>query len=84
MNRRDAVTREEAIEKMRQCSGCRRWITTTSCDHCWVDQHRCPPTMAEVRQLIEDAEAIAPAVARLRRQLDDALRSGAPHKRPSR
>lgn len=37
------MTREEAITALRMCPACRRWITTPECDHCWVDNHRCPP-----------------------------------------
>jgi hypothetical protein len=39
------MTREQAIEHLKPCGTCTRWITTQDCDHCWADQHHCPPTL---------------------------------------
>ena len=43
------MTRDEAIERLHQCSRCNRWITTPDCDHCYMDRLPAaltPPTKA--------------------------------------
>lgn len=52
------MTRDEAIEHLRECGRCHRWITTPSCDHCWVDDHRCPPTVDQALGLLNRAMEI--------------------------
>lgn len=42
------MTREQAIAALKMCGACKRWITTRDCDHCWVDQHKCPPTLVSM------------------------------------
>lgn len=55
MARASFMTREQAIEKLRECGECKRWITTAECDHCWVDRHRCPPTVAKAKRTLQEA-----------------------------
>lgn len=55
MPEKSFMTREQAIERLAECPGCHRWITTPDCDHCWVDKHRCPPTVEGARAIIERA-----------------------------
>lgn len=38
------MTREDAIKALRPC-GAGHWHTGATCDSCWVNEHRCPPTM---------------------------------------
>lgn len=66
------MNRDEAIAELKQCRGCRRWVTTPTCDHCWVDQHRCPPTLdralADLRHAVElgaEARRLAERLARM-------------------
>jgi hypothetical protein len=65
------MTRDEAIAALKQCSRCWRWVTVPICDHCWVDQHRCPPTLARAQadltratELLTEAKAIAARLTR--------------------
>jgi hypothetical protein len=60
------MTREEAIKALRMCPACRRWITTPECDHCWVDNHRCPPTPAEAQRILARAVALGAEAACLK------------------
>lgn len=41
-------TRAEASRELHQCSAGKHWITMPTCDSCWVNEHRCPATMAEI------------------------------------
>jgi hypothetical protein len=50
------VTREEAIKKLCECPTCHRWITTPSCDGCFVD--RMPPSPAEAVALLNRAREL--------------------------
>lgn len=38
------MTRDEAIKALKPC-GAGHWHTGATCDGCWVNDHRCPPTM---------------------------------------
>lgn len=66
------MSRDEAIARLRKCAQCKRWITTVDCDHCWVDNHRCPPApqaaVAALNRAIEigrEAEALKRTLATL-------------------
>lgn len=56
------MTREQAIERLKECAACNRWITTTNCDTCWVNNHRCGlptmPMMPEAVKILERAAQI--------------------------
>jgi hypothetical protein len=59
------MTREEAIQDLHPCEKCGRWITVPTCDSCWVDRHKCPPTLDQARAALvraieigKEAEAI--------------------------
>lgn len=54
------MDRDEAIKALRMCGGCKRWITTKDCDHCWVDRHQCPPTL--LRDVPKQIKALERAV----------------------
>jgi hypothetical protein len=56
VKQRDTRTREQAIKDLIQCDGCGRWITIRgSCDSCWVDNHRCPPTLDKTLAMLNRA-----------------------------
>jgi hypothetical protein len=44
-----SMTYDEAIAALHPCERCGRWITVPSCDSCWVDAHKCPPTLDQAR-----------------------------------
>lgn len=68
------MTRDQAIEALRECRRCGRWITVPTCDHCWVDNHRCPPTLqqalAALKRAIELGDEAALVKAKLSKALD--------------
>jgi hypothetical protein len=51
-------TRDQAIKNLQQCGQCKRWRTVPDCDHCWVDNHRCPPTVKQAIQTLNRAVSI--------------------------
>lgn len=61
-------TREQAIDDLRQCSA-GHWITTISCDSCWVNEHRCPPTLDEIEGLLREADQLRAVMDSLRRKV---------------
>jgi hypothetical protein len=63
------VTRDEAIAALRECPRCQRWRCVPECDHCWVDQHRCPPTLAEAVRVLNRAQAVGEEAVRLKGEL---------------
>lgn len=63
------MTREEAIAALKRCPRCKRWITTIDCDHCWVDAHRCPPTVSVAIGLLDQAIKIGTEAEALRAKL---------------
>jgi hypothetical protein len=63
------MTRDEALKALRECPKCRRWITTPTCDHCWVDNHRCPPTPAEAARALARAATLGDEAKRLQAEL---------------
>jgi hypothetical protein len=44
-----SMTKEEAIQALRRCLTCSRWLCYPTCDSCWVDAHKCPPTLDQAR-----------------------------------
>lgn len=38
------MNRDEAIQALKPC-GAGHWHCGVTCDGCWVNEHRCPPTM---------------------------------------
>lgn len=62
-------TREEAAGMLRLCSAGKHWVTTPTCDSCWVNEHRCPPTVAEINGLVQDAQRLAIMVEKVRTQV---------------
>ncbi len=65
---RTLVTKDEAINALHQCQ-CGRWITGQDCDSCWVDAHRCPPTLADATEMLDRAIKIGREAESLRRKL---------------
>jgi len=61
------MTREEAIERLRACPTCTRWITTPDCDGCFVD--RMPPTPEQAIALLQRAVRLGLEAEKLRGQL---------------
>ena len=59
-------TREEATRELRQCGTGKHWITTLTCDSCAMNEHRCPPTLAEINGLVQDAQRLAVLVEKVR------------------
>jgi hypothetical protein len=53
------MTRAEATARLRLCSGEKHWITTPSCDSCWVNEHRCPATLGEISAWAKEAEDLS-------------------------
>jgi hypothetical protein len=65
----DTRTREQAVKELRQCSRCSRWVTTLECDSCWVDNHRCPPTIERAVALCNRAVEIGEEAKRIAAKL---------------
>lgn len=59
MSRTGRTTREQAIQCLRECERCGRWITVLTCDHCWVDRHQCPPTLVQAQDAAKRIMAMA-------------------------
>lgn len=66
-------TREEAAGMLRLCSAGKHWVTTPTCDSCWVNEHRCPPTLAEVEAVLRDVGDLQGRAEVLRKRLGSAL-----------
>lgn len=71
------MTRDEAIAALVECPRCRRWRCVPDCDHCWVDNHRCPPTPPEAMRLLSRAVEIGNEAAKVQAQLLGVLPKGA-------
>jgi hypothetical protein len=41
------MTREDAVKALKPC-GAGHWHTGATCDSCWVNEHRCPPTLVSM------------------------------------
>jgi len=65
-----AYTRLEAVEHLRLCSTGKHWITSLTCDSCWVNEHRCPPTLADAEKLVREATELQSRAAALRDKLN--------------
>ena len=63
------MTRDEAVAALVQCAVCRRWRCVPDCDHCWVDNHRCPPTPAQAQRILARAVALGEEATRLKAEL---------------
>lgn len=64
----DARTQEQALQDLRRCSACGRWITTPDCDSCWVDRHQCQPTVESAAEAIRQAIELGEQARRLRQK----------------
>ncbi len=69
-----AWTREEAAVQLHLCSAEKHWITTPTCDSCWVNEHRCPPSPEELAGLVDEVDDPQRRVRPLRERLDAAGR----------
>jgi hypothetical protein len=65
------VTREDAIKKLHECPTCHRWITTATCDGCFVD--RMPPSPADAAALLDRARELGREAEVVRGQLRSLL-----------
>jgi hypothetical protein len=54
-----AMTRDEAIKALKPC-GAGHWYTGGTCDSCWVNEHRCPPTL--LREVPKQIKALERAI----------------------
>lgn len=63
------MTHDEAIRELRPCLRCKRWIVAETCDGCWVDAHRCPPTLRQALADLNRAVALGEEAAQLRAKL---------------
>ena len=70
-------TRDEAVGMLRLCSAGKHWVTTPICDSCWANEHRCPPTLAEMGELVRGAEQLNELVERTRAKMRRAAEGGA-------
>ena len=64
-----AWTREEAAVQLHLCSAGKHWVTTPTCDSCAMNEHRCPPTLAEINELVQDAQRLAIMVEKVRTEV---------------
>ena len=62
-------TREEAAGMLHLCSAGKHWVTTPTCDSCAMNEHRCPPTLAEINELVQDAQRLAIMVEKVRTEV---------------
>lgn len=62
-------TRSEAVTRLHECPARKHWITTPTCDSCWVNEHRCPPTLAEMGELVREGEQLNELVERTRAKM---------------
>lgn len=73
------MTRDEAIKALKECGVCKRWRVAPSCDHCWVDRHRCPPTLEQatttLRRAVTVGQEAEVMLARLKRTLAAELKA---------
>lgn len=68
------MTREEAVEALKAC-GKGHWHTGATCDSCWVNDHRCPPTLLrDVPKQIQALERAA-SVGKMAEECLQALRA---------
>lgn len=65
-----AWTREEAAVQLHLCSAEKHWITTPTCDSCWINEHRCPPTLADTNRLVREAQELERRALALRAALE--------------
>ena len=69
----NAWRREKAAAELHLCGSERHWITTPTCDSCWVSDHRCPPTLAEIKAVLRDVAYLQKRAELLRKRLGAAL-----------